>query len=99
MHYKPHRGCKNEEKRDVIMLLNQQTKVLLALRFYASGNFLQVIGDTVFHRKFFRRAGKLLLRIEVAMNGREYIKALFPKGIYGYSLTIASNPVKRSVQI
>ena len=53
------------------MLLNQQTKVRLALRFYASGDFLQVIGDTVFHGQFFRRAGKPLLRIEVAMNGRE----------------------------
>ena len=44
------------------MLLNQQTKVLLALRFYArfyaSGNFLQVIGDTLFYGQFFCRAGK-----------------------------------------
>jgi len=29
------------------MLFHQYTKVLLALRFYASGNFFQVIGDTV----------------------------------------------------
>ena len=44
------------------MLLNQQTKVLQALRFYASGNFPQVISDTVFHGQFFHRAGKLFHR-------------------------------------
>ena len=33
-----------------------------SLRFYASGNFPQVIGDTVFHGQFFHRAGKLFHR-------------------------------------
>ena len=47
------------EKQTVAILSNQQTKVLLAPRFYASGNFRQVIGVTVgvnkaqFDRQFF----------------------------------------------
>ena len=40
------------------MLLNEQAKVLLALRFNANGNFLQVIGETVFQGQFSRHAGK-----------------------------------------
>ena len=35
------------EKLSQAMFLNQQIKVLLAPRFYASGNFLQVVGNTV----------------------------------------------------
>ena len=42
MHHKPHRGCKNGEKRGVIMLFNQQTKVLLTITFYAVATFFNI---------------------------------------------------------
>ena len=50
------------------MLLNQQTKVLLALRFSANGNVLQVIGDTVFHWQFPCHAGGSHSKTKVSRN-------------------------------